>query len=92
MQRNCFGRDVRAEALAWGDCEGAQRLLSSLAAAPDVVLCADLVYRVDRAAPLAATLLALGGPGTRVLACQDRHSDEAWAAFLAAVRSVSMWS
>jgi hypothetical protein len=89
VQRNCFGRDVRAEALAWGDHEGAQRLLSSLAAAPDLLLCADLVYRTGRAEPLAATLLALSGPGTRVLACQDRHSDEAWAAFLAAVRLAS---
>ncbi len=51
-----------------------------------MVLCADLVYRAERAAPLAATLLALRGPQTRVLVCQDRHSDEAWAAFLAAVR------
>ena len=78
---------MRAAALVWGDIGGAQRLLSSLSAAPDVLLCADLVYRTERAEPLAATLEALSGPDTRVLVCQDRHSDEAWAAFLAAVRS-----
>jgi hypothetical protein len=86
VQRNCFGRNVRAETLAWGDNAGARQLLSSLGATPDVVLCADLVYRVERAAPLAATLLAICGKDTRVLVCQDRHSDEAWTAFLAAVR------
>ena len=86
LQRNCFGKDTRAAALPWGDGACARRLVSSLGGAPDLVLCADLVYRAERAAPLAATLLALRGPQTRVLVCQDRHSDEAWAAFLCAVR------
>jgi hypothetical protein len=87
LQRNCFGRDVHAAALPWGDEACARTLASSLlGGAPDLVLCADLVYRAERAAPLAATLMALRGPQTRVLVCQDRHSDEAWAAFLRAVR------
>ncbi|OSX71448.1 hypothetical protein BU14_0532s0009 [Porphyra umbilicalis] len=71
----------------WGDAADAAAVLSALPAPVDVVLAADLVYREEAVAPLAATLGALLPPGAAgtVWWAQEAHRPEPVAAFVDAL-------
>ena len=72
-----MGCDVAARPLAWGDRFGA---LALAADGVDVVVAADVCYRADAVAPLAASIACLmERAAVGIVAC-ERHEPVAYAA------------
>jgi len=68
---------VRATALTWGaplpSC-----MLTAGACAPDVILCADLIYRPEHVDVLLDTLIRVMGPHTKIWWAQEEHDLMSW--------------